>query len=69
MQMRHLKFKSTTRGWLIFAGIIVLVLALPMLKIRALMVMGKAGGFVALLGLALVLLGKYKRKERDTKKQ
>ena len=63
------RLKPTTRSWLIFAGIIVLVLALPMLKFRALMVMGKAGGFVALLGLALILLGKYKRKEGDAEKQ
>ena len=63
MQMRRLK--STTRSWLIFAGLVVLALALPMLKIRAWMLMGKLAVFVALLGVALILLGKYKPKKRD----
>ena len=65
--MRHLK--PTTRSWLIFAGLVVLALALPMLKIRAWMVMGKLGVFVALLGLVLILLGKYKPKKQDTEKE
>ena len=63
------RLKPTTRSWLIFAGIVVLVLALPMLKFRALMVLGKAGVFVALLGLVLILLGKYKPKKRDAENQ
>ncbi len=65
--MRHLK--RTTRSWLIFAGIIVLVLSLSLLKFRARMLMGKAGVFVALLGLVLILLGKHKPKKRDAENQ
>ena len=61
--MRHLK--QTTRSWLIFAGIVILVLSLSPLKFRARMLMGKAGVFVALLGLVLILLGKHRPKKRD----
>ncbi len=63
------RLKPTTRSWLIFAGIIVLILSLGLLKFRFRMLMGKAGIFVAVIGLLLILLGKLKPKKRDAKKQ
>ena len=63
------RLKPTTRSWLIFAGIIVLIFSLSLLKFRFRMLMGKAGIFVAVLGLLLILLGKLKPKKRDAKKQ
>lgn len=63
------RLKPTTRSWLIFAGIIVLILSLSLLKFRFRMLMGKAGIFVAIIGLLLIFLGKLKPKKRDAKKQ
>jgi len=63
------RLKPTTRSWLIFAGIIVLIFSLSLLKFRFRMLMGKAGIFVAIIGLLLILLGKLKPKKRDAEKQ
>ncbi len=63
------RLRPTTRSWLIFAGIIVLILSLSLLKFRFRMLMGKAGFFVAMIGVLPILLGKLKPKKRDAEKQ
>ena len=61
MPVRDSKF----RGWLIFAGIIVVVLALPLLRIRFLMGMGKMAPFLLLIGLAIFALGVVGKKRKQ----
>ena len=64
------RLKPTTRSWLIFAGVIVLIFSLSLLQFRFRMLMGRAGIYVAILGLLLILLGKLKpKKKRDTEEQ
>ena len=55
---------------MIFAGVIVLIFSLGLLQFRFRMLMGRAGIYVAILGLLLILLGKLRpKKKRDTKEQ
>jgi hypothetical protein len=53
------------RGWLIFAGIIVVFFALSLLKFRMRVLFSKAGLPLLLIGVAIVVLTLMKRKRPD----
>ena len=57
--------RSRIRPWLVFAGIVILILSLSLLRIRFLMAMGRLGIPVALTGVLLILLGRRSWKKGD----
>ena len=64
MPVRESKF----RGWLIFAGIIVVVLALPLLRVRVLMGMARLAPILLFVGVLIFVLGVMgKRRKRGRK--
>ena len=60
-----MKIHPQLRGWLIFAGIVLMFLALPLLKIRALMAMGKMAFIPLILGALVVLLALKGGRRKD----
>ena len=58
---------SKTRGWLIFSGIVILILALPLLRIRVWWMLRHLAIPVALIGLCLLALARFvpRKKKED----
>ena len=59
--------RSETRNWLLFAGIIVLVLALGCLPAKIYMLKGKMLMPLLILAAVLILLAKLKRTDKEGK--
>ena len=60
--------KSRTRGWLIFAGIVVMLLSLGMMKFWVRVLFSKMGFPLLLVGGAIVLLGLLGKRKRGDKR-
>jgi len=60
------KPKARYRWWLIFAGIVLVLLALPLLRFRMRVLLSKMGVVILLLGAALVVLGRLGKKKQES---
>lgn len=54
------------RGWLICGGVVLILLALPLLRFRMRMWMSRMGILILLLGAALIVLSRLGRKKRES---